>query len=155
MFSDATNAQQQIGAAYVCWYRSRQRLRWFASAIRFDGLKSPTFLRYSDSSLCSFYRSTIRSPALLRDGIALYGEYNRGRNRFRSDNRHKTSAETGFVVRGLSIGAPKHRMFAFGDKADIGLWHPLLNKIRPAFARLGKFAESDRYKRFTLQARPL
>jgi DNA-binding winged helix-turn-helix (wHTH) protein len=43
----------------------------------------------------------------------------------------------------------------FGGKADIGLWPPLLNKIRPAFARLGKFAESDRYKRFTLQARPL
>jgi hypothetical protein len=60
-------------------------------------VRAQTFLRYSDSGLCSFYRSTIRSPALLRDGIALHGEYNRGRSRFRSDNRHKTSAATGFV----------------------------------------------------------
>ena len=65
------------------------------------------FLRYRVCGLCSFYWSTIRSPALLRDRNARHGEYNCGRSRFGSDNRYETSATTGCAVRGLSIGAPK------------------------------------------------
>jgi len=64
------------------------------------------FLRYRVSSLCFFYRSSLGSPALLRDGNAFYGEYNCGRSRFGSDNRYERSAETGCAVRGLSIAAP-------------------------------------------------
>jgi hypothetical protein len=51
------------------YFNSRHGLNPRASEVRAE-----TFLQYSDSGLCSFYRSTIRSPALLRDGIALYGE---------------------------------------------------------------------------------
>ena len=56
--------------------------------------------------LCSFCWSTIRSPALLRDGNALCGQTNCRRSRFGSDNRYETSAAADCAVRGLSIGAP-------------------------------------------------
>jgi DNA-binding transcriptional LysR family regulator len=61
-----------------CAEEARREAAYISTA---DGLnprasevRAETFLQYSDSGLCSFYRSTIRSPAVLRDGIALYGE---------------------------------------------------------------------------------
>jgi regulatory helix-turn-helix LysR family protein len=50
-----------------------------------------------------FYRSTHRAAALLGHLIAFFGEHNRGRSRFGSDNRSKRFATTECVVGGLSI----------------------------------------------------
>src|SRR5262249_16684102 len=77
-------------------------------------VRGQSFFHHRDYSLCLFYRSSLRSPALLSNVIAFLGEAHCGLSRLGSDNRCKGSATTEIAVGRLSI------VGLSGSRTDVG-----------------------------------